>query len=302
MSATKRLDIHEATEADRSILGRLSPPWFSRHMPDVSWCAVEDGQVVAAIMIEFGSDGHVDLELNGTDETAIHAAGPELLSKAIESARRSGATSLDANTDTLASRKHLDFLLSQGFETHETFDLYTAPREVLAQALMAILERTRGRIKSRFEVEILQIEARHLDAVAEANSAWIGGSASRGIFDFRRRFYARKENDPERTLQLVAIHQGMVVGFSCTTIVEPGVLKIDGEGIHPLFRLDPLQSRLTATMYERAEAAGIHTITFEAGSRQPNTRSMAQRNKIDSTRKGIHLRMAIDQDSVSETS
>ena len=116
MSATKRLDIHEATEADRSILGRLSPPWFSRHMPDVSWCAVEDGQVVAAIMIEFGSDGHVDLELNGTDETAIHAAGPELLSKAIESARRSGATSLDANTDTLASRKHLDFLLSQGFE------------------------------------------------------------------------------------------------------------------------------------------------------------------------------------------
>lgn len=297
MEAPMPLEIHMANEADRPILARLAPGWFNRHDPDVSWCAVEDGQVVAAIMLDFNRDGMVNVEINGDTPETLEAVGPALLHKAIDSVRESGATHLDAHTDTIAALRHRDFLQTHGFEIHETFDLYTAPREVLQEALEKILERTRGRIKSRFEAEILQIDVQHLDAVAEANSAWIGGSANRGIFDFRQRFYARKENDLERTLQLVALHKGTVVGFCCTTIIEPGVLKIDGEGIHPRFRLDPLQSRLSGAMYERAEAAGIHTITFEAGSRQPNTRSMAKRNKIDSISKRVHLRMAIPADT-----
>ncbi|MBC02456.1 MAG: hypothetical protein CMJ34_04000 [Phycisphaerae bacterium] len=297
MAATKPPDIVEATETDRSTLARLSPAWFNRHEADLSWCAVEDGQVIAAVMLDFGANGIVHIELNGTDDATVNTVGPDLLNKAAETARRSGAASLDAYTDTVAASRHQDLLESNGFEIHETFDLYSAPREVLQQALDRILERTRGRIKSRFDVEILQIEAQHIDAVAEANSAWIGGSANRGIFEFRRRFHARREDDPERTLQLVAVHEGMVVGFCCTLIVRPGVLKIDGEGIHPRFRLDPLQSRLTATMYERAEAAGIHTITFEAGSRQPNTVSMARRNKVDSVDQRVHLRRTIAPES-----
>ena len=300
MEATKPLDIHMANEADRPILGRLSPSWFHRHAPDVSWCAIEEGQVIAAIMLEFENDGDINLELNGADRAAVEAAGPRLLQMAIESAIDSGGTNLNAQIDSIAALMHREFLESRGFDVHETYDLFTAPREVLQASLNKIIERISGRIKSRFEVEIMQIEARHLDAVAEANAAWIGGSSNRGIFDIRRKYYARRENDPARTLQLVAIHNDRVVGFCCTTITEPGVLKIDGEGVHPRFRLDPLHSMLSAAMYERAEAAGIHTIIFEAGSRQPNTRSMAKRNRIESASQKAHLRMMIDRGSAQE--
>lgn len=300
MAATKPLDIILANEADRSSLGRLTSTWFNRHRSNASWCAVEEGQVVAAILLDFGSDGVVNLELNATDQDVLADVGPKLLEKAEEAVRRSGASRLDANTDTTAASRHRHFLEAHGFEVHETFDLFSAPREVLQEALDRILERTQGRIKSRFKAEIHQIDTQHIDAVAEANSAWIGGSANRGIFDFRQRFFSRKENDPERTLQLVAVHEGKVVGFCCTSIVKPGVLKIDGEGIHPRFRLDPLQSSLSARMYERARAAGIHTITFEAGSRQPNTRSVVQRNRIESIHQRVHLRKVLDPDSTSE--
>ena len=68
---------------------------------------------------------------------------------------------------------------------------------------------------------------------------------------------------------------------------------IDGEGTDPRYRLDPMQTRLTLTMYERAREAGIETITFEAGSRQPNTRAMASRNRIESMKQRHHLRLVL---------
>lgn len=283
-------DIHEATEADRAILARISPLWFSRHVPDIAWCALDDGQVVAGLMIESSPDGIARLEFHGVDDATIEASGPALIERALDYARESGLTCLDAYTDTLAASRHHDFLRTVDFEVHETFDTFSAPRSMLANEVRAVRDRTRGRIKSRFDADVLQMEAKHVDAVAAAMSAWIGGSANRGIFELRSRFHSRRKDDPERCLQMVAVHDSSVVGFCSTRITEPGVLKVDGDAIHPGYRLDPLQTELTMALYDRAEEIGIHTITFDAGSRQPNTRAVTQRNRIDSTSSRIHFR------------
>lgn len=297
MSIHGMIEIAEAGEADRPVLCRLSPRWFRDHQPTKSWCAVEDGEIVAAAMLEVGSDGVASMEFHGCDETAISSAVDPLLERVLETARGCRARVLDANVDSLAALRHADLLQARGFEVYETFDLFEAPRTVLQEKLAKIQGRMNDRLKSRFVGEIVEIEEIHVDAVAAANAAWIGGSVHRGILDLRARFHSRKPNDPERGLQLVATQEQAVVAFCCTRIVEPGVLKIDGEAVHPRFRLDPLHGRLASIIYERAEAAGIHTIRFEAGSRQPNTRAMVLRNRIESLHQRVHLRRIIGDET-----
>jgi hypothetical protein len=291
-----KIQIAEAGEADRPVLCRLSPRWFQHHLPTQSWCAIEGGEVIAAAMLEVLPDGTASMEFEGCDAAAVAAAGGPLVDQVLDAAQTCGAIILDADVDSTASLKHSELLRSRGFETHETFDTFEAPRSMLQDRLTKVRQRMGDRIKSRFQADIVEIEQIHLDTVAAAWSAWIGGSVNRGIFDMRRRFSSHKPNDPERGLQLVATHEQAVVGFCCTRIVEPGVLKIEGEGIDPRFRLDTLHGRLASTMYERAEAAGIHTIRFEAGSRQPNTRAMVRRNRINSLNQRLHLRRQLDGD------
>lgn len=293
MSIHGTIEVAEAGEADRQALCRLSPRWFRDHQPTKSWCAVEDGEIVAAAMLGVGSDGVASMEFHGGDETMISSAVDPLLERVLETARDCRARVLDANVDSLAALRHAELLQARGFEVYETFDLFEAPRTVLQEKLAQIQARTSGRIKSRFDGEIVEIQEIHIDSVAAANAAWIGGSVHRGILDMRARFHSRKPDDPERGLQLVATQEQTVVAFCCTRIIEPGVLKIDGEAVDPRFRLDPLHGRLAASIYERAEAVGIHTIRFEAGSRQPNTRAMVRRNRIESLHQRVHLRRII---------
>ena len=275
------------------MLSRLCPSWFRSHQPTTSWAAVRDGQVLGAILLQYLDEGRVSFDLNTVSEDTIEACATALLEHAAEEARTSGALMLDADVDSLAANRHEGLLLRSGFVVHETFDTFTAPRAQLEERLAQIVNRTKGRIKSRVDAEIVQMEEKHLDAVAIAMAAWIGGSVSRGIFQMRQQFHRRGKTDPQRRLQLVAIHEDRVVGFSCTSISSPGVLKIDGEGTDPRYRLDPMQTTLTLAMYERAREAGIETITFEAGSRQPNTRAMASRNRIESIKQRRHLRLVL---------
>ncbi|MDG2020856.1 MAG: hypothetical protein P8J59_02795 [Phycisphaerales bacterium] len=288
------IEIMAGGEADRPLLSRLSPRWFKNHLPTASWCAVQRGELIAAAMLEVLPDGTASMEIHGCDESAIAACGGPLIDQVLDTARTCGALVVDADVDSTASLMHAELLRSRDFEIHETFDSFEAPRAMLQEALGKILNRMGDRIKSRFETEIVEIDQKHLDSVAAAWSAWIGGSINRGVFDMRRRFHARDSTDPERSLQLVATHENSVVGFCCTRIIEPGVLKIDGEGIHPRFRMDTLHARLASAMYERAEAADIHTIRFDAGSRQPNTRTMVRRNRIASLNQRLHLRRSFD--------
>lgn len=287
------IGIARCSDVDRPMLSRLCPTWFRSHQPTTSWAAVRDGEVLGAILLQYLDGGRVSFELNAASEDEIEACASLLLDHAAEEARTSGATMLDADVDSLASNRHEALLLRKGFVVHETFDTFTAPRVQLEERLARIVERTKGRIKSRIDAEIVEMEEKHLDAVAVAMAAWIGGSASRGIFQIRQQFHQRGRTDPQRRLQLVAIHENRVVGFSCTSISSPGVLKIDGEGTDPRYRLDPMQTMLTLAMYERAREAGIETITFEAGSRQPNTRAMATRNRIESIKQRRHLRLEL---------
>ena len=277
-----KIEIAEAGEADRPVLCRLSPRWFQHHLPTKSWCAIEGGEVIAAAMLEVLPDGTASMEFDGCDAAAVAAAGGPLVDQVLDAVQTCGAIMLDADVDSTASLRHSELLRSRGFETHETFDTFEAPRTLLQDRLTKVRQRIGDRIKSRFQADIVEIEQIHLDTVAAAWSAWIGGSVNRGIFDMRRRFSSHKPNDPERGC--------------CTRIVEPGVLKIEGEGIDPRFRLDTLHGRLASTMYERAAAAGIHTIRFEAGSRQPNTRVMVRRNRINSLNQRLHLRRQLGGD------
>ncbi|MAH66427.1 MAG: hypothetical protein CMJ27_08555 [Phycisphaerae bacterium] len=292
MPTTDHFDVVEAGSLDRPALARLCPKWFRNHRCDFGWCAVAEGEIFAAVMLDFAATGVVSLDLHGCDDTFSEAIGTALLDRAITAARTAGATALDAEVTSMAAVHHEAMLRTAGFETHESFDRYEVVRETIQAELETVRRRIRGRIKSRFDVRIEQVEAAHLDAISAAWAAWIGGSVNHRIFGMRSRFH-RREGDPEASLQLVAIHENTVVGFCSTRIIDGTVLEVDGEAVHPGFRLDPLQGDLTWAMYERAERAGIETIRFEAGSRQPNTINMVRRNGIRSIGRMLHLRRAL---------
>lgn len=293
MPLTEHFEIIETGPLDRPALARLCPGWFRRHRADIAWCAVVDGEIVAAVMLDFSGGGVVSLDFNGCDEEIAGAAGPALLKRAVEIARDCGAAALDAEVTSVAAVQHESILRSAGFEVHETFDRYEVARATMQASLADARRRIGNRIKSRFQGRIEQVEAIHLDAIAAAWSAWIGGSVNHQIFQMRDRFHRRRVDDLEARLQLVAIHEDKVVGFCSTRIIEPGVLEVDGEAVHPGFRLDPLQGDLSWAMYERAEAAGIETIRFEAGMLQPNTINIVRRNGVRSIAEKLRLRRPI---------
>ncbi len=293
MTSTDAFEIVEAGILDRPALARLSPSWFKRHRVAEAWCAVADGEVVAAAMLSFGGEGVATFEFNGCDPETSARTGPGLIERVIDSSRSCGAKALDAEVNSIATARHESLLRSAGFEMYESFDRYEVERETIQGILAETRRRIGDRIKSRFDVRIERIEVVHLDAVAQAWGAWIGGSVNQRIFRMREGFHRRRKDDPEANLQLVAIHENTVVGFCCTRIIDSTVLEIDGEAVHPRFRLDPLQGDLSWAMYEEAERAGIDTIRFEAGSLQPNTMNMVRRNGIKSVERKLRLRRSL---------
>ncbi|MDG1978043.1 MAG: hypothetical protein P8I44_05725 [Phycisphaerales bacterium] len=293
MPPPNHFEIVETGPLDRPALARLCPNWFRSHRVDIAWCAVADGEIVAAVMLDFSGEGVVNLDFNGCDEKVAGVVAPALLERAVEAARDCGAAALDAGVSSVAATRHESLLRSAGFDVHETFDRYEVARATMQASLADARRRIGNRIKSRFQGRIEQVEAIHLDAIAAAWSAWIGGSVNHQIFQMRDRFHRRRVDDPEARLQLVAINEAQVVGFCSTRIIEPGVLEVDGEAVHPGFRLDPLQGDLSWAMYERAEAAGIETIRFEAGVLQPNTINIVRRNGVRSIAQKRWLRRPI---------
>ena len=152
-----------------------------------------------------------------------------------------------------------------------------------------------GRVSSRVQPDILEVDARHLDAMAAAWASWIGGDSSRSIDRLRRRFH-RSPDPTLRRLQLVAVSEDRVVGFASGRLTSPTELHIDAEAVDPAHRLDPFFLSLKTRFYENAVDLGAEQVTFSAGRRQPDTRTLARRHGVEPVRSRPHLRLPLTDD------
>lgn len=285
--------IRRAGDSDRPLLSRLSPEWFRSNLPCAAWLAGVNGRAEAAVMLAVGSEAGLQLELAGTSPETIDRWAADLVETASHDARRHGFGHLDALIHSLASRVHAERLENLGFSVHETFDQYEVRIDWLVERVLEVRAQIDRAITSRIEARIEQVEAAHLDAVASAWSAWIGGHVDRSIQNLRARFHAATPDSPSRRLQLVASEEGAVIGFAAGHIDAEGIFKIDAEAVHPRYRLDPFFSDLTLQFYRTAIELGASMARFEAGSRQPNTINFARRWKVAPIGSQKHLRLPL---------
>ena len=178
-----------------------------------------------------------------------------------------------------------------GFEVFETFNTYEVEIPWLIERIVTVRARIDRAISSRIDARIEQVDAQHLDAVAAAWSAWIGGPVDRGIWNLRHRFHQAGTDSAYRRLQLVATLDDAVIGFASGHLEDGNVLKIEAEAVHPRYRLDPFFSDLTLKLYRTAIELGASTARFEAGSRQPNTVTFAKRWNVEAVGSTKHLRL-----------
>ena len=106
MSTADHFDFVQAGPLDRPALARLCPTWFQSHRCELGWCAVAEGEIFAAVMLDFAPTGVVSLDLHGCDDTFSEAIGTTLLDRAITAARAAGATALDAEVTSMAAVHH----------------------------------------------------------------------------------------------------------------------------------------------------------------------------------------------------
>ncbi len=287
--------IRRTDDVDRPLLNRLSPEWFRSNMLLAGWLAGEKDHAEAAIMLADGVAGGLQIELAGIAPEALDRWTEPLVGEAAAEARRCGARHLDAFVTSAASRWHATRLEALGFEIYETFDEYEVEIPWLVERIVTVREKIDRAISSRIDARVEEIQARHLDAVATAWSAWIGGPVDRGIQNLRNRFHQSAPDSASRRLQLVATLDGRVIGFASGHLKDDNVLKIEAEAVHPRHRLDPFFSELTLRLYRTALDLGASIARFEAGSRQPNTVNFVRRWKVTSIDSQKHLRLALDR-------
>ena len=291
MDASAPTGILRAAEGDRPHLASLSPNWFRRHVVDRAWLAVSDRRIEAAAMLAPEGRTGTHLELAAvSDDATTRWLGP-LLDTAIAEAEAMGIEHLDTTPRSEASTRHADRLLEAGFALHETFDHYEVELAAILEPTRALRDRMKGRVASRVRPDIVEIEARHLDPVAAAWAAWIGGNPTRSIDRMRRRFERSAVGSPIRRLQLVAVADDRVVGFACGNLASPTVLRIDAEAVAPAHRLDPFFMSLKTRFYENAAELGAERATFSAGRRQPDTRTLANRYGVEPARSRPRFRL-----------
>ena len=291
MDASAPTGILRAAEGDRPHLASLSPNWFRRHVVDQAWLAVSDRRIEAAAMLAPEGRTGTHLELAAvSDDASARWLGP-LLDTAIAEAEAMGIEHLDTTARSEASTRHADRLLEAGFALHETFDHYDVALAAILEPTRALRDRMKGRVASRVRPDIVEIEARHLDPVAAAWAAWIGGHPTRSIDRMRRRFERSAAGSPIRRLQLVAVADDQVVGFACGNLASPTVLRIDAEAVAPAHRLDPFFMSLKTRFYENAAELGAERATFSAGRRQPDPRTLASRFGVEPARSRPRFRL-----------
>jgi len=291
MDASAPTGILRAAEGDRPHLASLSPNWFRRHVVDQAWLAVSDRRIEAAAMLAPEGRTGTHLELAAvSDDASARWLGP-LLDTAIAEAEAMGIEHLDTTARSEASTRHADRLLEAGFALHETFDHYDVELAAILEPTRALRDHMKGRVASRVRPDIVEIEARHLDPVAAAWAAWIGGHPTRSIDRMRRRFERSAAGSPLRRLQLVAVADDQVVGFACGNLASPTVLRIDAEAVAPAHRLDPFFMSLKTRFYENAAELGAERATFSAGRRQPDTRTLASRFGVEPARSRPRFRL-----------
>lgn len=295
MSTSASTPIRRTDDADRPLLNRLSPEWFRSNMLVAGWLAGDDDRAEAAIMLADGVAGGLQVELAGVAPEALDRWTEPLLEQAAVEARRCGAHHLDALVMSAASRFHASRLEALGFETYEIFGEYEVEIPWLIELIVTAREKIDRAISSRIDARIEEIEARHLDTVAAAWSAWIGGQVDRSIQNLRNRFHQSKPDSASRRLQLVATLDDGVIGFASGHLEDGNVLKIEAEAVHPRHRLDPFFSELTLRLYRTAMDLGASTARFDAGSRQPNTMNFVRRWKVTPSGSQKHLRLALDR-------
>ena len=288
--------VRRAGEADRPLLSRLAQEWFRTNIPVAGWLAGSGERAEAGVMLAETGSSTLHVELAGVSTEALDRWTTPLLEAATTEARRCGARNLDAWVTSLASRAHGDRLEGFGFEVFETFDEYEVELGWLIERIRKVREMIDRGITSRVDARIEEVDAHHLDAVAAAWSAWIGGPVDRGIQSLRQRFHQARPGSPDRRLRLVAIQDDTVVGFAAGHLEDPSILKIEAEAVHPTFRLDPFFSDLTRRFYETASELGATSARFEAGSRQPNTVAFTRRWKVAAIRSQRHFRLDLGVD------
>ena len=213
--------VRRAGEADRPLLSRLAQEWFRTNIPVAGWLAGSGDRAEAAVMLAETGSSTLHVELAGVSAEALDRWTASLLEAATTEARRCGARNLDAWVTSVASREHGERLEDVGFEVFETFDEYEVDLEWLIERIRKVREMIdRG-------ARIEEVDAHHLDAVAAAWSAWIGGPVDRGIQSLRHRFHQARPGSPDRRLRLVAIQDDtvVIVGHS-----EGGVHLAIGDG------------------------------------------------------------------------
>ncbi|MDG1359287.1 MAG: hypothetical protein P8J88_13795 [Phycisphaerales bacterium] len=291
MSEPPPTGIVRAAEGDRPRLASLSPKWFDRHVLDQAWMAVSEGRVEAAAMLASRGRTGISLELAAVSDEAGARWGRSLIGVAVSEAEAWGGDFLETEPGSQASSCHAPGLEEAGFSIHETVDDFNIELAALLGPTRALRDRMKGLVASRIRPEIIEVDARHIDAVATAWSLWIGGNVGRSIERMRSRFNASSAADPLRRLQLVAVADDAVVGFACGHLASPTVLHIDAEAVDPAHRLDPFFMTLKTRFYENAAEAGAERATFTAGSGQPDTRTLARRFGVEPVRSRPRFRL-----------
>lgn len=296
------IDLVRLSAADRPLIGRLCPRILRQNDPEAAWAVTESNEVVSIGVlggpVEPPLAEVVDaaryIDLGAIDAPCLRTHGAAILAAMRAHARGIDTRHLDLGPDSSGSSEFLVVAEELGFSRYDSFNLYEAPLERLHAAVGRIMDSINGRIRSRVDATIAPLDATHLDAAGEAIAALIGGSTASTIANLRRQFSERAANDPIEKLQLVAIQEGRIIGLILGKIPEPGVLEIASEAIHPKYRLDPIGIELNARLYETASTMGLSRVRFEAGTRQPNTRRVADKHAAKIIRQRHHLRFAVD--------